>query len=185
MSPESRQRWAPRVGTAGHLIALIGAVDPLEGSWLVVLGCAMAALEAWMVRDGHAPGVRRAQRALLAYRSGVAVMAAAGVAVLWVTSEHGGFGGSEGVHPAWALLLLPYPAALVAAFCGPGAPRWVAWGGCVVGAGYMALAVLIMLRTIGRGDDEVAALIGSLGLAMLAACAARITLRRRAERGEG
>jgi hypothetical protein len=111
-------------GTAGHLLALLGAVDPLEGSVVVVIGCALVALHAWLT------GV---PRALLAYRTAVAVMAGLGVAALWGISALGGFGGEEGVAGAWALLVLPYPAALVALFSGPAAPRWVAWGGCAVG----------------------------------------------------
>ena len=54
-------------GTAGHLLALLGAVDPLEGS--VVIGCALVALHAWLT------GV---PRVLLAYRTAVAVMSGMG-----------------------------------------------------------------------------------------------------------
>jgi len=158
-------------GTAGHLLALLGAVDPLEGSVVVVIGCALVALHAWLT------GVPRALRA---YRTAVAVMAGFGVAALWGFSALGGFGGEEGVAGAWALLVLPYPAALVALFSGPAAPRWVAWGGCAVGAGYVAIAAVIVLRPPPHGGNpfDTAALVGSLGLALLAACAARMAWQR-------
>lgn len=159
------------LGTVGHLLALVGAVDPLEGSVLVVLGCVLVALAAWRA------GV---PRALLAYRAGVAVMAVMGVTALWVISKLGGVGGEGGVHPAWAVLLLPYSAALVATFSGPAAPLWVAWGGCAVGSGYLAIAAIILLYPRPHSGPDVAALLGSLGLALLAACAARIAMRRRA-----
>ena len=169
--PSLRSRLVALTGTAGHLLALLGAVDPLEGSVVVVIGCALVALHAWLT------GV---PRALLAYRTAVAVMAGFGVAALWGFSALGGFGGEEGVAGAWALFVLPYPAALVALFSGPAAPRWVAWGGCAVGAGYVAIAAVIVLRPPPHGGNpfDTAALVGSLGLALLAACAARMAWQR-------
>ena len=169
-------RLVALTATAGYLLALLGAVDPLEGSLAVALGCALVALHARLT------GV---PRVLLAYRVAVAAMAAFGVAALWSVSALGGFGGEEGVAGGWALLILPYPAALVALFSGPAAPRWVACGGCVVGAGYAAIAAVIVLRPPPHGGNPIdtAALVGSLGLALLAACAARIAWQRQRQRG--
>ena len=175
-SRSPNHRLVAFTATAGYLLALLGAVDPLEGSLAVALGCALVALHAWL---------NGAPRVLLAYRVAVAAMAAFGVAALWGISALGGFGGEEGVAGAWALLILPYPAALVALFSGPAAPRWVAWGGCAVGVGYVAIAAVIVLRPPPHGGNPIdtAALVGSLGLALLAACAARIAWQRQRQRG--
>ena len=169
-------RLVPATGTLGHLLALLGAVDPLEGSVAVVAGCLLVALHAWL--SGSA-------RVLVAYRAGVAVMAAVGVSVLWFISSRGGLGGPEGVPISWAFLILPYPAALVAGFSGPGCPRWVAWGGCAVGVGYLGIAAMLAWRPPPQAADpaDIAALLASLGLALLAACAARIAMRRRVPPG--
>ena len=169
-------RLVPATGTLGHLLALLGAVDPLEGSVAVVAGCLLVALHAWL--SGSA-------RVLVAYRAGVAVMAAVGVSVLWFISSRGGLGGPEGVPISWAFLILPYPAALVAGFSGPGGPRWVAWGGCAVGVGYLGIAALLAWRPppVAAVPADIAALLASLGLALLAACAARIAMRRRVPPG--
>jgi hypothetical protein len=171
-----RPRLLGALGTLGHLLALLGAVDPLEGSVAVVAGCLLVALHAWL--SGSA-------RVLVAYRTGVAVMAAVGVAVLWFISSRGGLGGPDGVPMTWAFLILPYPAALVAGFSGPGGPPWVAWGGCAVGVGYLGIAAMLTWRPPPQAADpsEIAALLASLGLALLAACAARILLRRAAPPG--
>lgn len=175
-SPSRQARWLGALGTLGHLLALLGAVDPLEGSVAVVAGCLLVALHAWL---------SGAARVLVAYRAGVAVMAAVGVTVLWFISSRGGLGGPEGVPMSWAFLILPYPAALVAGFSGPGGPRWVAWGGCAVGVGYLGIAAMLAWRPPPQAADpsDIAALLASLGLALLAACAARIAMRRGAATG--
>ena len=174
VSPGSRLVSA--AGTLGHLLALVGAVDPLEGSVLVVAGCVLVALHAWLAGS---------PRVLVAYRAGVAVMAATGVSMLWFISSRGGLGGPDGVPLSWALLILPYPAAMVAGFSGPGGPRWVAFGGCAVGLGYLGIAAVLAWRPPPQAADpaDIAALLASLGLALLAACAARIAVRRKAGPG--
>jgi hypothetical protein len=170
MTAKGGGRLLRALATVGHAMALIGAVDPLEGSPLVALGCVLVALAAWRAR---------VLRALLVWRVAVAGMALMGVTALWVISYRGGVGGEAGLHPAWSVLMLPYAAALVAAFSGPAAPPWVAWGGGAVGAGYLAIAGIILLHPRPNSSPEVAALLGSLGLALLAACVARIVMRRR------
>lgn len=172
MTLPAESHRATFTATVGYLLALLGAVDPLEGSVLVALGCALVALHAWLV------GLPRPLRI---YRLAVAVMAAFGVGALWAISALGGFGGSDGVATSWALLILPYPAALVALLSSSAAPRWVAFGGCVVGVGYLAIAIVVLLRSPPHGGSPLytAGLVATLGLALLGACAARIVRQRR------
>jgi hypothetical protein len=76
---------------------LLGAVDPLEGSLLVLPATALAALGA---------GIRKTrQRRLLYLALG---LVAFGVGALWVLSAVGGIGGSTGRSYWWAALLAPY-----------------------------------------------------------------------------
>ncbi len=82
----------------GLAATILGALDPLEGSLVILPGMALAAIGA---------SVARSPRRLLVVSSFVLV--AIGVASLWVLSALGGFGGDSGRSMWYALLLLPYP----------------------------------------------------------------------------
>jgi hypothetical protein len=84
------------IGTAA---LVVGALDPLEGSLIIVAGAATVTIAAHL---RHLPERRRLDW-------GVA-LAALGVAVLWAMSAVGGIGPSVGRSYWWGLLLLPYPA---------------------------------------------------------------------------
>lgn len=156
--------------TAGHLLTLVGALDPLEGSLLVLPGCVLVAVAAWRLS---------LPRRVRHYRVVVALLAVFGVSALWLISGAGGIGGRGGLPLTWALLSLPYPVALVASFSGPAAPPWVPWSGCAVGAIYLALAAFILWRPRLHSGLDVVALLAALGLAIVVACTARIRQRRR------
>jgi hypothetical protein len=93
---------APRLvrplAIAGLAGLLVGAIDPLEGSVLVVAGALLATCGAWVGRSPH--------RRQLAWALGCL---AAGVAALWSLSAVGGIGGASGHSNWWGLLLVPYP----------------------------------------------------------------------------
>jgi hypothetical protein len=77
---------------------VIGALDPLEGSLLILPSTGLVALGAWL---GLNPARKLVSWALL--------LVAVGVGVLWGMSSVGGLGGDTGRSMWWALLLLPYP----------------------------------------------------------------------------
>lgn len=82
----------------GLAAMVIGAVDPLEGSVVILAGAGLA----WF-------GARRASsrhRALLLWSF---VLVAIGVAAMFALSAVGGFGGTSGRSNWWAIVLLPYP----------------------------------------------------------------------------
>jgi hypothetical protein len=83
---------------AGFVAMLAGALDPLEGSLLIVAGIAAAALAAFIARSPHR---RRVCHAL-----GLVVL---GVTALWALSAMGGFGGTTGRSIWLGLLVVPYP----------------------------------------------------------------------------
>jgi hypothetical protein len=77
---------------------VIGALDPLEGSLLVLPATGLVALGAGL---GHSRERVRLYWALL--------LVAVGVGLMWGMSAIGGLGGDTGRSMWWALLLLPYP----------------------------------------------------------------------------
>jgi uncharacterized membrane protein YhaH (DUF805 family) len=94
-------RWSRVLLIVGLLCMLIGAVDPLEGSFVILPGIGMVAIGALLGKSRY--------RKLL-YRSFVLV--AVGVGALVVLSALGGIRLSSkdaGHSMWWGLFLLPYP----------------------------------------------------------------------------
>ena len=96
-----RKLWSRILILLGGIAMLLGAVDPLEGSLLILPGSGMIAL-------GLCVG--KAERRLLLYWAWVIVLIAVGVGALFGLSAFGGFGGTSGVSMWWGILILPYPA---------------------------------------------------------------------------
>jgi len=91
----------------GLVLMLAGAIDPLEGSVVILLGIVLAALGGFL---GH--GARRP-------RLGWAlVLAFLGVGLLFGMSAMGGIGGNTGRSLWWGLVLLPYPVGWVLGLVG-------------------------------------------------------------------
>jgi hypothetical protein len=91
------ERWPRVLGVIGLAGMLFGALDPLEGSLVILPGVGVAA-------GGALLGKGR-WRVLLCW---ALVLVAVGVAAMWVLSAFGGIGGSTGRSDWWGLLVLPY-----------------------------------------------------------------------------
>jgi hypothetical protein len=91
-------KWSRVVMVIGFAGMLLGAVDPLEGSVVILAGAAMLAFEARLGQSRHA--------GLLGWSFGLLAL---GVGLLFGISAIGGFGGRTGRSMWWALILLPYP----------------------------------------------------------------------------
>jgi hypothetical protein len=100
-------RWSRILVTVGLIAMLIGALDPLEGSLVILPGTTLVALGAMIAKSGH----RR-----LVYWA--LTLVATGVGVLWGMSSIGGFGGDTGRPMWWAAILLPYPVGFILAVVG-------------------------------------------------------------------
>ena len=83
----------------GNLGMLVGALDPMEGSVVILPGCGLVALGAWL---------ERRERRLVVFRVLVFILVAVGVGALWALSSVGGFGGGSGHSMWWGALVLPY-----------------------------------------------------------------------------
>jgi hypothetical protein len=92
-------RWRPHgLVIIGLVLMLIGVLDPLEGSVVIVAGSGMAALGA---RSGNS------RHRLLVYWSSALI--AIGVGAIWGLSAIGGIRGRSGHSVWWGSLILPYP----------------------------------------------------------------------------
>jgi hypothetical protein len=84
----------------GIIALIVGALDPLEGSVLILAGSGLLAFSTWLGNQA---------RSLAVYRTWLFAMIAFGVLAMFVLSAMGGLGGETGLSPWWALVLLPYP----------------------------------------------------------------------------
>jgi hypothetical protein len=90
--------WSHILVLAGLAGMLIGAVDPLEGSFIILPAIGLVASGAMLGKSRH--------RILLYWSLAlVAIGVAAMVALSWL----GGIGGSTGRSMWWAVIILPYP----------------------------------------------------------------------------
>ena len=90
--------WSRILGVLGLFGMLIGAIDPLEGSLIILPAAGLIALGALLGRSRH--------RRLLYWSF---ILVAVGIGALWVLSAFGGVGGHTGRSMWWLLIVLPYP----------------------------------------------------------------------------
>jgi hypothetical protein len=102
-----RTKWPRTLVIVGLLAMVIGAIDPLEGSLLILPGTALVTLGAWLGNSRH--------RRLLVW---ALALVALGVGAMWGLSAVGGVGGRSGHAWWWALVLLPYPAGWILGLVG-------------------------------------------------------------------
>jgi hypothetical protein len=88
---------------------LLGTVDPLEGSMLILPGSGLVALG--MVLGGK-------ESRMFVYWVWVFILIAVGVGAMFGLSAVGGIGGKSGHSMWWGILILPYPAGWLMALAG-------------------------------------------------------------------
>ncbi len=102
-----REHWSRVLVIVGLIAMLIGAIDPLEGSLLILPGSGMVALGALLSKSRL--------RRLLCWAFG---LIAIGVGAMFVLSGFGGTGGSSGHANWWLLVVLPYPVGWIMSLIG-------------------------------------------------------------------
>lgn len=90
--------WLRVIYIIGVVALIIGAVDPLEGSIVIVLGSIFVALSLYLSHDTY-------RQVFLASM----IMIIFGVGYMFYASSLGGFGGPDNLSWWWALPILPYP----------------------------------------------------------------------------
>lgn len=93
-----RINWKRIIYIIGVIALIIGAIDPLEGSIVIVVGCILITLSTYIIHDKH-------WKIFLAS----AIMILAGVFFLFYFSSLGGFGDTSTLSWWWSALILPYP----------------------------------------------------------------------------
>lgn len=160
----ARDLWSKILLVAGGIGMLVGAIDPLEGSLLILPGSALWALGTYL---------GQAKRRLITYRVSVFILIAIGVAAMWGLSAVGGFGGTSGRSMWWGLLILPFSVGWLMALWGPENPRWFSLLGIAVGLWYLALAGIILTRQ-GQGSWALLVVIAAIGIVAIAGCICRL-----------
>lgn len=105
----ARMVWSRILLTVGGIAMLLGTLDPLEGSMLILLGSGLISLGMFLGRT---------ERRTLVYWVWVFILIAAGVGAMFGLSAVGGIGGKSGHSMWWAILILPYPAGWLMALAG-------------------------------------------------------------------
>lgn len=160
-----RDRWARGLRIAGFVAMLVGVLDPLEGSILILAGSGLVALGTWL--GPH-------ERGRLIYRAAVFVLIAIGVAALFGISAVGGLGPGA-LSFGWGLLVLPYLIGWTMALWGPDSPRWVLVAGVAAGTVCLSLAVVAYSVAIGSHQPAWATFVLlPLGVVTLAGCVYRL-----------
>ncbi|HMM12418.1 MAG TPA: hypothetical protein PKE03_10030 [Bacteroidales bacterium] len=90
--------WMRIMYIVGVIALAIGALDPLEGSVVIVAGIILTTLSTYLVHDRH-------RKVFLT----AAMMIIVGVFFLFYLSSLGGFGGNSSLSWWWGTLILPYP----------------------------------------------------------------------------
>ena len=146
---------------------LVGALDPMEGSLVILPGSGLVALGTFLGQN---------ERRLIAYRVWVFILIAIGVGAFWGLNRVGGFGGNSGRSMWWGVLILPYLIGWSMGIWGPGSPRWLLVLG--IGIGLLYLAILpIVLERAGRHKYVGAIVIGTLGVLTIVGCISRLRKR--------
>ena len=104
-----RLRWSAILKAVGGVAMLLGTLDPLEGSLLILPGSGLVALGMYL-------GGR--DRRTVRYWTWAFILIAVGVGALFGLSAVGGIGGKDGNSMWWGLLLLPYLAGWLMAVAG-------------------------------------------------------------------
>jgi hypothetical protein len=167
----ARSIWSRILIVVGSIAMLVGALDPMEGSLVILPGSGLVALGAFL---GHS------ERRLIAYRVGVFILIVIGVGAMWGLSWVGGFGGPSGRSMWWGVLILPYLIGWSMGIWGPGSPRWLLLLGIVVGLWYLAILAMV-LKGSGGHHGATSALpgivIGTIGVLTIGGCISRLTKR--------
>lgn len=167
----ARSIWSRILIVVGSIAMLVGALDPMEGSVVILPGSGLVALGAFL---GHS------ERRLIAYRVGVFILIVIGVGAMWGLSWVGGFGGPSGRSMWWGVLILPYLIGWSMGIWGPGSPRWLLLLGVVVGLWYLAILAMV-LKGSGGHHGAMSALpgivIGTIGVLTIGGCISRLTKR--------
>ena len=148
---------------------LVGAIDPMEGSLLILPGSGLVALGTYLADE---------ERKIFIYRMWVFFLIFIGVAALFGFSLLGGIGGTTAYSIWWGLLIVPYPIGWSMGIWGPGSPRWVLWAGIVVGIWYLVILGMILKYLTELDESSTTGfLLAAIGILTISGCIYRLRKR--------
>jgi hypothetical protein len=168
----ARSIWSRILIIAGSIALLVGALDPMEGSVVILPGSGLVALGTFLGQSG---------RRLIAFRVCVFILIAIGVGAMFGLSMAGGFGGPSGRSMWWGVLILPYLIGWCMSIWGPGSPRWLLLMGIIVGLWYLVILAMVLKASVGHHgamSDLPAIVIGSIGVLTIGGCIIALAIRR-------
>jgi len=175
-STNARSLWSRILIIVGSIAMVVGALDPMEGSVVILPGSGLVALGTFF---------NPSDRRWIGYRVLVFILIGIGVgAMFWLTSV-GGFGGHSKYSMWWGLLILPYLIGWSMGIWGPGSQRWLLVAGIVVGLFYQAIPVIVIVQTHrglrpGMAAGLLAPLIlSALGVLTIVGCIVRLRIQSR------
>jgi hypothetical protein len=168
MNSNTRRLLSSILNLAGGIAMVVGAIDPMEGSLLILPGSALVALCAFLNGSKHR---------FLAYRVWVFILIAIGFGALWGLSAVGGFGGSTGRSMWWGALIMPLLIGWSMGIWGPGSPRWMLWLGIAVGVWYLVIFAQVVVGD-GLRHIEAAIVIATVGAVTIGGCIWRLIASR-------
>ncbi len=95
---KEKVQWTRIIHIIGVIAVIIGAIDPFEGSVVIVVGSTLLALSAYVTNDRHSK-----------IFTASLIMILIGATFLFYFSSIGGFGGTSTLSWWWGLLILPFP----------------------------------------------------------------------------
>src|SRR5215471_3549227 len=105
----ARMLWSRILKVVGCVAMVLGTLDPMEGSVLILLGSGLVALGVYLGGE---------ERKTAIYWTSVFVLIGLGVGALFALSAIGGIGGRSGHSMWWGVLILPYPLGWLMALAG-------------------------------------------------------------------
>ena len=105
----TRMLWSRILVILGGIAMLLGTIDPLEGSLLILPGSGLVALGMFLGRK---------ERRTLLYWAWAFILITVGVGAMFALSAVGGIGGKSGHSMWWGILILPYPVGWLMALVG-------------------------------------------------------------------
>jgi hypothetical protein len=104
---DKRNLWSRVLVIVGLVAMVLGAIDPLEGSFVILPGSVLLTVGALLAGT-------RYKKLILWSLARVVI----GVGALWGMSAIGGFGDTSGRSNWWALVMAPYPVGWVMGIVG-------------------------------------------------------------------
>jgi hypothetical protein len=168
----ARKLWSRILTIVGSIAMLVGALDPMEGSLVILPGSGLVALGTFLGQS---------ERRLIAYRVWVFILIAIGVGAMLGLTQVGGFGGNSGRSMWWGVLVLPYLIGWSMGIWGPGSPRWLLLLGIGVGLWYQAILVIVLRSPRLHGGNLPGIIIAAIGVLTIGGCISQLR-NRTAER---